>query len=54
VDVQVPTGLDARQQELLREFLELRGEQAVHTVQSQNSPDGGGLFGRLKDAFSSR
>ena len=54
VDVQVPTGLDARQQELLREFADLRGEQSVHTVQSTPANDGGGLFGRLKDAFSSR
>ena len=54
VDVQVPTGLDARQQELLREFADLRGEQAVHTVQTKAGPEGGGLFGRLKDAFSSR
>lgn len=54
VDIQVPTGLDVRQQELLREFADLRGEQAVHSVQSKDNAEGGGLFGRLKGAFSSR
>lgn len=54
VDVRVPTGLDARQQELLREFAELRGEESQHTVQTKDASDGGGLFGRLKDAFTSR
>ncbi len=54
VDVQVPTSLDARQQELLREFASLRGEEAVHTVQTQGATEGGGLFGKLKDAFTSR
>ena len=54
VDVQVPTGLDARQQELLREFAQLRGEESQHVVQAKDVSDGGGLFGRLKDAFTSR
>lgn len=54
VDVQVPTALDARQQELLREFAELRGEESSAVVQSQDEQDGSGLFGRLKDAFTSR
>jgi molecular chaperone DnaJ len=54
VDVQVPTALDERQQELLREFAQLRGEEASAVVQSKEAHDGGGLFGRLKDAFSSR
>ena len=54
VDVQVPTNLDSRQQELLREFASLRGEEAVHAVQTQDSGEGNGLFGRLKDAFTTR
>jgi molecular chaperone DnaJ len=54
VDVEVPEKLDARQQELLREFAQLRGESATHTVTAQDNSEGGGLFGRLKDAFSSR
>ncbi len=53
-DVQVPTALDERQQQLLREFAQLRGEEASAVVQSKEAHDGGGLFGRLKDAFSSR
>lgn len=54
VEVQVPTELDARQQELLKEFASLRGESAVHTVQAKTASEGGGLFGKLKGAFSSR
>ena len=54
VDVEVPEKLDARQLELLREFAELRGENITHAVTAQGSAEAGGLFGRLKDAFSSR
>ena len=54
VDVEVPSELDIRQSELLREFAELRGENTTHAVSTRTSADNGGLFGRLKDAFSSR
>jgi molecular chaperone DnaJ len=50
VDVQTPSRLDERQQELLRELAALRGEEL---------PDGsgapqGGLFSRVRDAFNGR
>jgi len=51
VDVETPTRLDERQEELLRELASLRHEE---------SPDGRiqpahkGMFGRLRDAFNQR
>ena len=45
VDVEVPTKLDARQSELLRELAALRGEED-HAVASANGR--GGLFSRLR------
>jgi molecular chaperone DnaJ len=51
VDVETPTRLDERQEELLRELAALRNEE---------SPDGRiqpahkGMFGRLRDAFNQR
>ncbi|MDP9397494.1 MAG: molecular chaperone DnaJ [Actinomycetota bacterium] len=51
LDVQVPTRLDAAQEELLRQLAELRGEDASGgTVEEASS----GLFSRLRDAFNGR
>jgi hypothetical protein len=47
----VPRNLHGRQQTLLREFAGLTDD--VATV-GQQSPESGGFFGRLKDAFTSR
>lgn len=52
VDVQVPTKLDARQEELLRELSVARGEERVETTFER--PEQPGLFSRLKDAFSAK
>jgi molecular chaperone DnaJ len=46
VEVDVPSKLDARQTELLRELANLRGEEG-HVVASANGR-GGGLFSRLR------
>ena len=43
VHVEVPRDLDTEQRELLRQFAELRGEEAP--------PEGRGLFNRLREAF---
>ncbi|MEZ5115805.1 MAG: molecular chaperone DnaJ [Candidatus Nanopelagicales bacterium] len=51
LDVQVPTRLDARQEELLRELASLRGEEQPT---GQLAPAQQGLFSRLRDAFSGR
>jgi molecular chaperone DnaJ len=47
LDVQVPTKLDDQQAELLRQLAVLRGEERPGMV----ARTGGGLFGRLRDAF---
>ncbi|RZS29615.1 molecular chaperone DnaJ [Herbihabitans rhizosphaerae] len=47
VEVEVPTKLDAKQEELLREMAALRGEED-HTVAGAGSGRGGGLFSRLR------
>ena len=52
LDVQVPTKIDAQQREILQQLATLRGEESAFTIQSRESQDGGGFFGRLKDAFS--
>ncbi|SER64570.1 molecular chaperone DnaJ [Actinokineospora terrae] len=46
IEVEIPTRLDARQNELLRELATLRGEEE-HTLASANSRTGG-LFSRLR------
>lgn len=51
VDVQTPTKLDERQQELLRELATLRDEERPA---GQFSPGQQGLFSRLRDAFQAR
>ncbi|MBI1350132.1 MAG: molecular chaperone DnaJ [Actinomycetales bacterium] len=52
LQVQTPTRLDPQQEELLRQLAELRDETTVQ-VGSAAAPHGG-LFSRLKDAFSSK
>src|SRR5687767_8551201 len=47
VDVQTPTRLDERQQELLRELASLRGEE----LPAGSGAPQGGLFSRVRDAF---
>jgi molecular chaperone DnaJ len=49
VQVDTPTRLDARQEELLRELAALRGEEAP---QGQVKPAAKSVFGRLRDAFT--
>jgi molecular chaperone DnaJ len=52
VEVQTPTRLDAEQEELLRRFAELRGEE---TPAGHFAPGGKeGFFSRLRDAFNGR
>ena len=50
LDVQVPNKLDDRQVELLQELAVLRGEERP----GMTARVGGGLFGRLRDAFDGR
>jgi molecular chaperone DnaJ len=50
VDGQTPTKLDAHQERLLREFAALRGEDHPEA----HSEAQGGLFSRVRDAFSGR
>jgi molecular chaperone DnaJ len=52
VDVHVPTGLDERQTELLRELATLRDED--HPTVTAKPGAQHGIFSRLKEAFSSR
>lgn len=47
--VMTPTRMNAEQEELIRRLAELRGEQTPSAKVSH--VDGGGLFGRLRDAF---
>jgi molecular chaperone DnaJ len=51
VDVRVPTKLDDRQRELLAQLAEARGESRP---EGRMTPANGGLFGKLKEAFSQR
>jgi molecular chaperone DnaJ len=53
VQVQTPTRLDPRQEELLRELARLRGEEQPTTVRAAGG-DGQGLFSRLREAFNGR
>ena len=52
MDVATPTKLDARQEELLREFAAVRGEESAQAT--FESPEKDGLFSRLRDAFSAK
>ncbi|NMR19316.1 molecular chaperone DnaJ [Cellulomonas fimi] len=51
VDVQVPTGLDDEQEELLRRLAELRGEERA---ESRLSALQGGVFSKLRDKLAGR
>jgi molecular chaperone DnaJ len=51
VDVETPTKLDARQEELLRELARVRDEERP---EGQFAPGNHGLFARLRDAFNGR
>ncbi len=51
IDVQTPTKLDARQEELVRELARLRDEERPA---GEFAVGGQGLFSRLKDAFNGR
>jgi molecular chaperone DnaJ len=51
--VQTPTKLDPQQEELLRQLAALREESTVQ-VGSASSEASGGLFSRLKDAFTAK
>ncbi len=53
LSVQTPTALDAEQQRLLQELADLRAESTVQVGQG-GEHSGGGLFSRIKDAFSAR
>jgi molecular chaperone DnaJ len=48
VNVEVPTKLDAEQEELLRQFAKLRGE---HVGEGKLVGTGGGMFAKLRDKF---
>jgi molecular chaperone DnaJ len=52
VDVQTPTHLDDQQRELLVKLAGLRGEEKPSAA--FDSTASGGLFGKLKDAFTGR
>jgi molecular chaperone DnaJ len=51
--VQTPTRLDAEQEALLRSFAALRDETTVQ-VGTASGEQSGGLFSRLKDAFTAK
>lgn len=51
LDVTVPTKLDDQQRELLRQLAESRGESRP---EGRMAPANGGIFGKLKEAFSHR
>jgi molecular chaperone DnaJ len=54
VDVVTPTKLDDRQEELLRELAELRGEEKPSAGVQQGNVGQSGLFSRLRDAFNGK
>ncbi|MBM3689205.1 MAG: molecular chaperone DnaJ [Actinobacteria bacterium] len=55
LDVRTPTRLDVEQEQLVRQLAEIRGEEgAVLRTQHDEDPAAGGLFSRLRGAFSGR
>jgi molecular chaperone DnaJ len=54
IEVRTPTKLDARQEELLRELAQVRGETELSGAAVPEDAGGGKLFSRLRDAFSGR
>lgn len=53
LNVEVPTKLDAEQSALLTKFASLRGED-IARIGPDSANEGGGLFSRLKDAFTQK
>jgi molecular chaperone DnaJ len=51
LEIETPTALDDEQRELLAKLAALRGEEKPAGTLHE---DNGGLFGKLKDAFTSR
>lgn len=54
LDVRTPSRLDAEQTALLQKLADLRGEDASSVSVAEDTDTGGGLFSRLRDAFSGR
>ncbi|MFM9048794.1 MAG: molecular chaperone DnaJ [Actinomycetota bacterium] len=55
LDVRTPTRLDVEQEQLVRQLAEIRGEEgAILRTQHDEDPAAGGLFSRLRGAFSGR
>ncbi len=54
LDVRTPTRLDETQSDLLQQFAQLRGEDSASIAVQESTDTGGGLFSRLRDAFSGR
>lgn len=55
IDVKTPTALDTEQTALLNQLAELRGEQSpAIKIQPHNPAAEGGLFSKLRDAFTGR
>lgn len=55
LDVRTPTRLDDDQEQLVRQLARARGEEgAVLRTQQDDDPASGGLFSRLRGAFSGR
>ena len=54
IEVRTPVRLDARQEELLRELAQLRGETEVTGAAVPDDAAGGTLFSRLRGAFTGR
>ncbi len=53
VEILTPTKLDEQQQELMRQLAALRGEERPTGTVLAGHPSQGGLFSRLRDAFTS-
>ena len=54
LDVRTPMRLDDEQASLLRQLADLRGEDSASVSVQSSTEGGGGLFSRLRDAFSGR
>jgi molecular chaperone DnaJ len=51
INVEIPTKLSKRQEELLRQFADDRGDNSKSTQVKKSSE--GGIFGKFRDAFKS-
>lgn len=54
LDVRTPTRLDETQTDLIQQLAQMRGEDSASISVQESADSGGGLFSRLRDAFSSR